>query len=68
DVLIAEQVFTDKNGNVKPFTNRDVEHLVKTVIKLEKNSPGCRQATIMKHRAQPEGKTALFHITQKGLN
>lgn len=66
-VLIAEQVFTDKKGNVKPFTNRDVEHLVKTVIKLEKNSPGRRQATIMKHRSQPEGKTALFHITQKGL-
>lgn len=66
-VLIAEQVFTDKNGNVKPFTNRDVEHLVKTVIKLEKNNPGSRTATIMKHRSQPEGKTALFHITQKGL-
>jgi DNA repair protein RadB len=66
-VLIAEQVFTDKSGDVKPFTNRDVEHLVKTVIKLEKNGNGIRKATIVKHRSEPEGKTATFHITQKGL-
>ena len=66
-VLVSEQVFTDKNGDVKPFTNRDVEHLVKTVIKLEKNDPGLRQATIMKHRSEPEGKTASFRITQEGL-
>ena len=67
-VLIVEQVFTDKNGEVKPFTNRDVEHLVKTVIKLEKNGVNKRKATMMKHRSQPEGKTTVFQITQKGLN
>lgn len=67
-VLIVEQVFTDKNGEVKPFTNRDVEHLVKTIIKLEKTGVNKRKATMMKHRSQPEGKTALFQITQKGLN
>jgi len=66
-VLVSEQVFTDKNGEIKPFTNRDVEHLVKSVIKLEKNGLGTRQATIMKHRSEPEGKTASFRITQEGL-
>ncbi|MDG6229861.1 MAG: DNA repair and recombination protein RadB, partial [Candidatus Thermoplasmatota archaeon] len=66
-VLITEQVFTDKNGEVKPFTNRDVEHLVKTIIKLEKNGIGSRQATIIKHRSQPEGKKASFQIELKGL-
>ena len=66
-VLVSEQVFTDKNGEVKPFTSRDVEHLVKTVVKLEKNGLGARQATIMKHRSEPEGKTASFSITQEGL-
>ncbi len=66
-VLVAEQVYTDKNGEVKPFTNRDVEHLVKTVIKLEKNELGTRQATIMKHRSEPEGKTVSFRIEQEGL-
>jgi len=67
-VLIVEQVFTDKNGEVKPFTNRDVEHLVKTIVKLEKTGVNKRKATMMKHRSQPEGKTTVFQITQKGLN
>lgn len=66
-IIVVEQVFTDKNGDVKPFTNRDVEHLVKTIIKLEKNGMGKRNATIIKHRSQPEGKTSSFHITQEGL-
>ncbi len=66
-VLITEQVFTDKTGDVKPFTNRDVEHLVKTIIKLEKKGLGTRQATIMKHRSQPEGKKVLFKIESEGL-
>jgi len=66
-VIIAEQVYTDKNGDIKPFTNRDTEHMIKTIIKLEKIGVGKRQATIMKHRSQPEGKTVFFKITGKGL-
>jgi DNA repair protein RadB len=67
-VLVVEQVFTDKSGDVKPFTNRDVEHLVKTVVKLEKNGVNKRRATLIKHRSQPEGKSSVFQITQEGLN
>jgi len=66
-VLVAEQVYTDKNGEIKPFTHRDTEHMVKTILKLDKKSIGKRQATIIKHRSQPEGKTAIFNITSKGL-
>ena len=66
-VIIAEQVYTDKSGEIKPFTNRDTEHMIKTIIKLEKTDVGKRQATIMKHRSQPEGKTAFFEITGNGL-
>lgn len=66
-VIIAEQVYTDKNGDIKPFTNRDTEHMVKAIIKLEKTGTGERQATIMKHRSQPEGKKAFFTITTTGL-
>jgi len=62
-VILAEQVYTDKKGEVKPFTNRDTEHMAKTVIKLEKKGIGERQATIMKHRSQPEGKKAFFRIS-----
>jgi DNA repair protein RadB len=35
-VILTEQVYTDKDGNIKPFTNRDAEHTAKTIIKLEK--------------------------------
>jgi len=66
-LIVAEQVYTDKNGDIKPFTNRDVEHVVKTIIKLEKVGIGKRQATIIKHRSQPEGKKASFAITSTGL-
>ena len=66
-VLIAEQVYTDKNGEIKPFTFRDTEHMIKTVLKLERKGMGQRQATLMKHRYQPEGKTTLFRITSHGL-
>lgn len=66
-VIATEQVYTDKNGGIKPFTNRDVEHLVKAIIKLEKIDLGLREATIIKHRSQPEGKKTQFRITQTGL-
>ena len=66
-ILATEQVYTDKNGEIRPFTSRDVEHLVKTIIKLEKTGIGTRNAVIMKHRSQPEGKKASFTITQTGI-
>ena len=66
-VLIAEQVYTNKNGDIKPFTNRDTEHMIKAIFKFEKTGFGKRQATIIKHRSQPEGKKASFVINATGL-
>ena len=66
-VIVAEQVYTDKNGEIKPFTNRDTEHMIKTFIRLEKKGVGERQAIIIKHRSQPEDKKACFKITASGL-
>jgi len=66
-VLIAEQVYTDKNGEIKPFTHRETEHMVKTVIKFEKNGIGKRKAIVIKHRSQPEEKSTIFSITGTGL-
>jgi DNA repair protein RadB len=66
-VIIAEQVYTDKNGDIKPFTHRDTDHMVKTILKLEKKGAGERLSTIIKHRSQPEGKKAIFKISSKGL-
>jgi DNA repair protein RadB len=66
-VLITEQVYTDKKGVVKPFTNRDAEHMTKTILRLERKGIGQREATIIKHRSQPEGKKACFRISTVGL-
>ena len=66
-ILISEQVYTDKNGEIKPFTHRETEHMIKTSIKLEKKGIAERNAIIMKHRSQPEGKTASFTINSSGL-
>ncbi len=41
-ILISEQVYTDKNGEIKPFTHRETEHIIKTSIKLEKIGIGKR--------------------------
>jgi len=66
-VIITEQVYTDKAGEVKPFTNRDAEHMTKTVLRLDRKGIGEREATIIKHRSQPEGKKACFRISTVGL-
>jgi len=65
--IITEQVYTDKNGEVKPFTNREAEHMTKTILRLDRKEQGLREATIIKHRSQPEGKKACFFITTAGL-
>jgi DNA repair protein RadB len=66
-IIINEQVYTDKNGEVKPFTNRDAEHMTKTILRLDRKGVGQREAVIMKHRSQPEGKKACFRINAAGL-
>ena len=66
-VIISGQVYTAENGEIKPFAGRGIEHMAKTIIRLDKTGIGKRQATIIKHRSIPEGKKAFFTITQKGL-
>lgn len=65
--IIAGQVYSVDNDDVKPFSGRGIEHVAKTIIKLEKIGQGKRQATIMKHRSQPESKKAIFSINAHGL-
>ena len=62
-VIITEQVYTDKTGEVKPFTNREAEHMTKTILRLDRKGIGQREATIIKHRSQPEGEKACFRST-----
>jgi DNA repair protein RadB len=66
-VVLAGQVYSTEKDDVKPFAGRGIEHMVKTMVKLEKSGVGKRQASIIKHRSQPEGKKTFFIITAKGL-
>ena len=66
-VIVTEQVYTDKAGEIKPFTNRDAEHMAKTILRLDRKGIGRREATIIKHRSEPEGKKTGFQISTIGL-
>lgn len=69
-VVITSQVYS-VGEEVKPFAGRSMDHIAKTIIMLEKagskNGKEIRKATIVKHRSLPEGKSAIFLITQDGI-
>ncbi|RLF50898.1 MAG: DNA repair and recombination protein RadB [Thermoplasmata archaeon] len=65
--VITGQVYSTEDGDVKPFAGRGMEHMAKTIVKLERIGMGKRRAIIIKHRSQPEGLSAEFEITEKGL-
>jgi len=65
--IIAGQVYTAENGEIKPFAGRGIEHMAKTIIRLDKIGTSKREATIIKHRSIPEEKKVVFTITSKGL-
>ena len=68
-ILITNQIFSDieNSGNVKPIGGRGIEHISKTILKLERVGTGERCAKIIKHRCRPEGETCYFTITADGL-
>jgi DNA repair protein RadB len=66
-VLVTEQVYTDSQGQIRPFTSRQTDSMVKTVVRLSWVDPTHREATIEKHRTQPEDMKATFAITPSGL-
>jgi DNA repair protein RadB len=66
--VITNQVYTDIEINeFRPLGGTYLEHMCKAVIFVEKIGQGRRRAKIMKHRSQPEGETADFVITSKGV-
>jgi len=69
-VIITSQVYS-VGDDIKPFAGRSMDHIAKTIIKVEKvGSVGGkeeRKATLMKHRSIPEGKSIHFFITEEGI-
>jgi len=70
--VVTAQVYS-VGDEVKPFGGRSIDHMAKTVVRLDKvegkRSDGKEEriATLMKHRSQPEGKTEKFLISSNGL-
>ncbi|HUV81642.1 MAG TPA: DNA repair and recombination protein RadB [archaeon] len=67
-VVITNQVYTDvETGDMHPLGGNLIEHLSKTIIKLEKIGKDKRKATLIKHRSRAEMKCADLTITNEGI-
>lgn len=67
-VVLTSQVYTDiETGLYQPLGGHMLSHNAKTIIRLDKVSPGVRKAVLMKHRNIAEEKSVIFHLTAKGV-
>lgn len=67
-VVITNQIYTDiETGIFRPLGGTYLEHMCKAIVSLEKIGDGRRRAKIVKHRSEPEGESAEFTITAKGI-
>lgn len=67
-VVITNQVYMDiENNSLRPIGGTGLEHICKAIIFLEKKGEGLRSARIMKHRSSPEGISADFRLTARGV-
>jgi DNA repair protein RadB len=67
-VVITNQVYTEiETGKLRPIGGTSIGHISKTIIELENIGNGLRLARLVKHRSQPEGSTAEFRITARGV-
>lgn len=71
-VIVTGQVYL-AGEEVKPFAGRSIDHIAKTIIRIEKTGSIStegkeeRQAVIIKHRSISEGKQIRFFITGDGI-
>ncbi|MCL7412880.1 MAG: DNA repair and recombination protein RadB [ANME-2 cluster archaeon] len=67
-VVITNQVYTDtKTGGVCPLGGNLIEHISKTIIKMERTGNNRRRAVLMKHRSREEGQIVELIITAEGI-
>lgn len=67
-VVVTSQVYTDiETGTFEALGGNVLHHNAKTIIRLERLAPGKRRAVLMKHRHLAEGRTAIFYLTNNGI-
>jgi len=68
-IMLTSQVYSNINtGGVEFLGGHALHHNAKTIIRLDKRTEGRRAAVIMKHRSLPEGRAALYRITETGIS
>ena len=66
-VVFTNQVWRSlKEGTLEPLGGSFVNHVAKTILRLDRLPPARRRAVLVKHRSRPEG-SAEFRITPSGL-
>lgn len=59
-VLFTNQVYSDvETGEFRPLGGTMMDHLSKTVLRLERGDGAERRAVLEKHRSRPEGEVTL---------
>lgn len=67
-VMVTSQVYANlQSGGVEFLGGHALHHNAKTIIRLDKRNDGKRVAVIMKHRSLPEGRSAMYRITETGI-
>ena len=67
-VMVTSQVYSNINlGGIEFIGGHVLRHNAKTILRLEPRGKGVRSAVIMKHRSLPEGRNAMYRITDKGV-
>ncbi len=68
-IMLTSQVYSNiTTGGVEFLGGHALHHNAKTIIRLDKRTEGRRAAVIMKHRSLPEGRSALYRITENGIS
>lgn len=67
-ILITSQVYTNlTTGAIEFLGGHAMHHNAKTILRLDMRGNGVRNAVIIKHRSLPEGRSAMFRITEDGV-
>lgn len=67
-VVITNQVYTDiETGELVPLGGNLIEHLSKTILKMEWIDKDVRRITLIKHRSRPERQYTQLTLTNEGI-
>ena len=67
-VMITSQVYTNlTTGAIEFLGGHAMHHNAKTILRIDMRGNGVRNAVIIKHRSLPEGRSAMFRITEDGV-